>query len=108
MSISKNRLIAYLLAIAVFIQLFGIANIASVKIKNDEFNIGISQAGVSLAPPAEKPVYFSEKTAENGVVISAVMTYILGNIRQSIITSVETYREFYPVLSRKTIEVFRE
>jgi len=108
MSVSRNRFIAYLLAFAVFLQLFGMASIASVKTKNEEFNIGLSQAGVSLAPPAEKPVYFSEKSFENGVVLTAVMTCILGNVKQSIITSIETYREFYPVLSRKTIEVFRE
>ncbi len=108
MSVSRNRFIAYILAVAVFLQLFGMANIASVKTKNDKFNISISTAGVSLAPPAEKPVYFSEKSVENGVVLTAVLTCILGDIKQNIISYIASYKEFYPVLSRKTIEVFRE
>lgn len=108
MSVSRKRLLAYLLALAVFIQLFGMVNIVTVKTKNNELNIGISSMCTSLAPPVNKPAYFGEKTGDNGAVLSAVLIYFIGDIMHSVTASADVYKEFYPVISRKILEVFKE
>ena len=108
MSVSRNRILAYFLAIAVFLQLFGITNIASVKTKNQNVNIGISDMSVSLAPPVNKPVYFGEKSGEFSSILSVVLNFFIGDLIQEIISRTDIYQEFYPVISSKIFEVYRE
>ena len=108
MTVAKHRVIAYFLFVVVFIQLFGIVNIASVKTNNSELNIGISEVGVSLAPPVNKPVYFGEKQEDFSVVLYAVLINLIGGIRQRVSSSFDVYKDVYPVISRLIFEVFRE